>query len=355
MSQNYPLSLCLITRNEQRFLQRCLESVTGLVSEIIVCDTGSSDSTVEIAQKFSAKIFNLPWENDFAAARNFSLRKASQPWLLVLDADEALDPKGLAEIKTVTVQKPQAYYLVRRHYSNQASGILPASAALRTAWGDQYFSFSETHDLRLFPNDPSIEYAGRIHEGIELSVWNQKIPTVHTQVLIHHFGQLKSTEERDSKSKLYLELTRLKWTESKGDWKAAIEYSEVLCAHDRAKEALHVLEQAETLDPPHAEFWFFKGQAQAACEQYEASIHSFERAVRENSTYHPAYAALGQTLFKLGLFESASTVFEQAVVLTPHDQRAWLRCALAAEASGNSEKAQQFYRQAQSCQFTTNP
>ena len=84
------ISLCMIVKNEERVIAKCLESVTKLVDEIIVVDTGSVDSTIEIAKNYTDKIFNYTWDDDFAAARNFSISKASNDWILVLDADELL-------------------------------------------------------------------------------------------------------------------------------------------------------------------------------------------------------------------------------------------------------------------------
>ena len=70
------LSLCMIVKNEEEVLENCLKSVEGVVDEIIVVDTGSTDRTIEIAKSFDAKVYNYEWNNDFAAARNYSLKKA---------------------------------------------------------------------------------------------------------------------------------------------------------------------------------------------------------------------------------------------------------------------------------------
>ncbi len=82
------LSACLITKNEERCLARCIESMQGIIDELIVVDTGSTDSTVEIALGFGAKIFHFQWIDDFAAARNYAIEQATGDWILFLDADE---------------------------------------------------------------------------------------------------------------------------------------------------------------------------------------------------------------------------------------------------------------------------
>lgn len=90
------LSLCMIVKNEQETLAKCLNSVKGIVDEMIIVDTGSTDKTPKIAQQFGAKVHSFNWCDDFAKARNASLSYATGQWILVLDADEILDPEIVA-------------------------------------------------------------------------------------------------------------------------------------------------------------------------------------------------------------------------------------------------------------------
>ncbi|MEG0237093.1 MAG: glycosyltransferase family 2 protein [Cetobacterium sp.] len=82
------ISLCMIVKNEEKYLERCLNSVKNIVDEIVIVDTGSSDKTVEIAKKFTNRIYFYKWHNDFAAARNFSFSKATNNYIMWLDADD---------------------------------------------------------------------------------------------------------------------------------------------------------------------------------------------------------------------------------------------------------------------------
>src|SRR3989344_5938628 len=93
------ISLCMITKDEEKYLEQCLSSVNSLVDEIIIVDTGSNDKTKEIAKKFKAKVFDFKWIDDFSAARNESLKHATKDWILVIDADEIIEQKGLNIIK----------------------------------------------------------------------------------------------------------------------------------------------------------------------------------------------------------------------------------------------------------------
>ena len=84
------VSLCMIVKNEEDVLARCLESAADLVEEIVIVDTGSTDSTREIAARFTGQVYDFPWRDDFAAARNESFARASMDYCLWLDADDVL-------------------------------------------------------------------------------------------------------------------------------------------------------------------------------------------------------------------------------------------------------------------------
>src|SRR5436305_12332456 len=102
MEVNTPsISACLIVRNEQDNLPRCLNSLRGVVDDLIVVDTGSTDGTVEIAEQFGARVFHFPWCDDFAAARNESLSHVESDWIMWIDADDELvqsQPRALREL-----------------------------------------------------------------------------------------------------------------------------------------------------------------------------------------------------------------------------------------------------------------
>ena len=85
------ISACLIVKNEEAVLARCLDSICDLVDEIVIADTGSTDRTKEIAANYTDKIYDFAWVDDFAAARNFVFSKAEMDYIYSVDADEVLD------------------------------------------------------------------------------------------------------------------------------------------------------------------------------------------------------------------------------------------------------------------------
>ena len=118
------ISLCMIVRNEEAVLARCLDSVRGIVDEIIICDTGSTDRTREIALEYTDRVFDFAWIDDFSAARNFSFSKATMDYILWLDADDVIEPSDrqtLVRLKE-TLAPPIDLVMMPYHVAFDADG-----------------------------------------------------------------------------------------------------------------------------------------------------------------------------------------------------------------------------------------
>jgi GT2 family glycosyltransferase/tetratricopeptide (TPR) repeat protein len=139
------VSVCLIAKNEERFLAQCLRSVRELATQIVVVDTGSTDRTVEIAREFGAEVHAFAWCDDFSAARNAALEHATGDWVLIIDADEELAPQ---QTETAKRQIQAAAVLGYR---------LPIIDHGHEDGGCSYVP-------RLFRNAPGVFFVGRIHE-----------------------------------------------------------------------------------------------------------------------------------------------------------------------------------------------
>jgi len=139
------LSAALIARDEEKFLGPCLESLAGLVDEVVVVDTGSADRTPDIAASHGARVYRRAWTDDFAAARNQALDLARGEWILYIDADERVRA-GTAD--GVRAQLGQQAYLGQRVLLYPRPG------------------HSAYWELRLFRNEPDFRFRGVIHENI---------------------------------------------------------------------------------------------------------------------------------------------------------------------------------------------
>lgn len=166
------LSLCMIVRNEEKYLAEALQSVQDVVDEMIIVDTGSSDRTVEIAREYGAKVFFYEWDDDFAAARNESLKHASGDWILVMDADERLDQhlKENLRLFLVPTERALRYQVFIRNYMRQ---------------GDAG-SILGHYMVRLFRKTPDTRFFGIIHEQVFPNTGVVTIP--EDALVIWHYG-----------------------------------------------------------------------------------------------------------------------------------------------------------------------
>ncbi len=148
------ISLCMIVRNEEAVLERCLNSVKALVDEIIIVDTGSTDHTKALALQHTDSVYDFPWINDFSAARNFSFSKASMDYCMWMDADDVLPPVELEKLL---------------HWKQQAeSASLPDVVMLKyvAAFDQNQAPSFLYYRERLLRRARKFLWKGRVHESI---------------------------------------------------------------------------------------------------------------------------------------------------------------------------------------------
>ena len=115
------ISLCMIVKNEEKVLGRCLDSIADLMDEIIIVDTGSTDRTKEIAKKYTEQVYDFQWNDDFSAARNFSFSKATKDYIYAADADEVLDEENREKFRQLKEAMLPEIEIVQMRYCNQLS------------------------------------------------------------------------------------------------------------------------------------------------------------------------------------------------------------------------------------------
>jgi glycosyltransferase involved in cell wall biosynthesis len=176
----------MIVRNEEAMLERCLASVAGVADEIVVVDTGSADATVSLAREHGAVVLHHDFDPvDFAAARNLGLGRAAGDFILVLDADETLEPASGPAVRLLAAERANAGYVVTRR-----------NLAADRTWFD--------HAVRLFPGRPEYRYRHRIHETIDDSILAAGGQIHRSDIVLDH--HLPSAEESRAKGLRYLAL-----------------------------------------------------------------------------------------------------------------------------------------------------
>ena len=143
------ISLCMMVKNEEKFLSKCLDSVKDYVDEIVIVDTGSTDSTVDIARKFTDKIYFHPWEGHFSKHRNQSIKYATKDWIFILDADEMLLKECAQTVReSIQDESIDSVYVVVKNAFDRGSGE------------------AVHNSIRIFRNNGKIHYEGRVHNRI---------------------------------------------------------------------------------------------------------------------------------------------------------------------------------------------
>lgn len=162
------MSLCMIVKNEEKVLRRCLDSLKGLFEEIIIADTGSTDGTKEIALEYTDKVYDYEWIDDFADARNFVFSKATMEYIYSADADEMLDEKNrarfmkLKEALLPEVEIVQMWYVNTREYATTEN-------------------FDKEYRPKLFRRLRPFTWIDAIHESVNLNpvVYDSDIEILH--------------------------------------------------------------------------------------------------------------------------------------------------------------------------------
>lgn len=184
------LSIGMIVKNEEKVLRRCLESLKPLMNqikcELIIADTGSTDSTVEIAKEYTDNVYHFEWINDFAAARNSTLERAKGQWYMFIDADEYLDDDIGEMVHFFNIPELRSKYktleiMVRSYFDKDKINYTDACLA----------RFQRIDD----PQDP-IYFVGSVHEGM----WIRQ-PLGYFSTILHHTGYVYSSMKQSMNKK----------------------------------------------------------------------------------------------------------------------------------------------------------
>ena len=353
------LSICMIVRDEEKALPDCLQSIQALADEIVVVDTGSTDRTIAIAERYGARVFHFEWVDDFSAARNESIRHATGDWILWVDADDRIDPKYHRRIRQLLAQpRDRAFTFI-----------------LENVGGDQ----ATCTQIRLFPNLPGVQFSMPVHEQVTPSLARLGITRiVPVDVVVTHTGYTDPETVRRKKQKYLQIMTR---------WLVAHPEDYVTRAHvalthhtwGQPDEAIREYQKIVQESPCQAEnpylyryVLFFLGRSYMQKGAYDQAFATFDLAAQAEAeptlihlslgecyhrlnqpekavehlkyvrdhpmqrTYFPMelqtlhYAAhhfLGINLAKLGRFEEAILAYRAAIELMPDRLDAWLELA----------------------------
>ncbi|MCM1048677.1 MAG: glycosyltransferase family 2 protein [Clostridiales bacterium] len=282
------ISLCMIVKNEEKLLARCLDSVADIMDEIIIVDTGSTDRTKEIAARYTDKLYNFEWVNDFSAARNFAFSKAEMEYIYSADADEVLDEENRAAFKKLKEMLLPQIDIVQMYYANQLS------------FGTIY-NYDKELRPKLFKRLRTFTWAEPIHEQVILTpvIYDSDVTITHMPETNHKdrdlasFVRLASSGERLSKRLHNIYAKELFVSGDDKDFLAAEAFFEASCldterSGDEIKEAACVVAHAARIRKDTAKFFKYalkvvacEGCAEICCElgQYFMDNQELDEAV----------------------------------------------------------------------------
>ncbi len=245
------VSLCMIVKNEEHYLARCLASVKPIVDEMIVVDTGSADRTRDIAKVFGANVFDFEWAEDFAAARNFSISKASGGWIFIMDGDEVISPLDHGQFKKIvstTPKVPVAFSILTRNYSTLANivGWVPNDG--QYSHEEAVTGWMPSVKVRLFYGKDQIWFEGAVHEMVDPVLKRKGIKIKRCSIPIHHYGRL-NREKLDRKGEIYFEIGKKKLKEMGDDISATRELAIQATNLEKNEEAILLWQKFLALEP----------------------------------------------------------------------------------------------------------
>jgi O-antigen biosynthesis protein len=290
------ISLCMIVKDEEANLGKCLMSVKALVNESIVVDTGSRDSTREVAMSFGAKVFNFNWTNSFADARNYSLAKATGKWIFILDADEVISTKDIERVRLLVREsgpEPVAFSFTTRNYVQEINIVGWVANDRSYKCEEEGTGWFPSEKVRLFPNHSNIYFDNPVHEFVEPSLSRYGIEIRQCDIPIHHYGKLNK-EKCSSKWDTYRNLGMKKLFE-RGD-------HDVMAFYELAVQA-------------------------AELKQYNEALFYWQKALAVKADFLPAFYGIGNLYFNQGKYDEALPWYKRVLQASTSIREAIIMCS----------------------------
>lgn len=286
------LTAAMIVRNEQTFIEGCLESLAGVVDEIVLVDTGSTDDTLHKAARFPVALHHFAWCDDFAAARNYALDRATGDWILYIDADERFQVPDRVLLRRVLDDDSKVAWNLRFHP--------------RVDW-------TPYAELRLFRNDPRIRFRGPIHEqmrdSIDTVAVDDGLTIGNCDLVIQHVGYEDDQGRKNSRN-------------------------------------IPLLRARLARDPDHLFSWWHLGQClslagddEGAMAAWTSGMEAAKRVPPSSRKISDALCAASRVRMRIRHGLDATALLHEAIYLYPdHLSLRWMEATLALE-RGDTETA----------------
>lgn len=311
------ISLCMIVKNEAHRITDCLSSITNMVNEMIVVDTGSTDDTIALAQRAGAKVFPFEWKNDTASARNFGLRKAGYEWIMVLDADEFIAESDFDKIRNNIKNKDvDGFVFSQRSYTDDSDTENWRPNDLSYPKSKPYAGFFDISVIRLFRNRPDINYTDHAHELIEKSMKDR--PKKNINIPIHHFGISDGRVSSGEKDTHYLNLLLEDLRDEPNVFKTHFLLGRQYYQMNQLDKAIFHLKKATELRPSDTGAFHNLANALIKNKDYTLALEYLNQAVKINPYYEELFYCIAIAFFYLNKTDKAIEAITKFLRLNPN-------------------------------------
>lgn len=352
MERSKTVSLCMIVKNEEKQLEKCLKSVEKIVDEKIIVDTGSTDDTVEIAKSFEAKVFNYKWDDNFSNARNYSIQQASKDWILLMDGDDEFNKEDYEKfIQLVNTSVKDGHYFKTLSFVGNEPG------------NDMVSNLN----LRLLRNIKKYKFIGAIHEQITCVDEKMDYSNFSTEdISIFHYGYLANVAVEKDKRNRNISIIEEELKENpdnpfhlfnlgneyfamgnrekaldlfnkvynnlnvKDGFASKLVIRRIMCFDELGQfnKALQAIEEGLTIYPEFTDLELIRGWIHLKNKRYTLAIDSFNKCLELGKppsqleflngcgTFRP-YQALGEIYFEFEDYNKALSCFEKVLQLNP--------------------------------------
>jgi len=301
--EKYTLSVCMIVKDEEKNVTDCLESIKDIADEIIIVDTGSKDKTKEVVSKYTDKIFDFQWIDDFSAARNYSLSKAISDWVLWVDADDV-------------VETPEKILpLLNEPFSLCNFNIV---------YGNDVF-----RQPRLFRNFMNIQFAGRVHEYPSFTGMDCK---EKSDVIVRHKTEKHSTEDRSQRN---LRILNKALEDDSNNTRTMFYLANTLKELGQYDNAIDMYRKYLGKSVFKDERWMaqkYIGNILMWNKKYEEAIKEFKNAIEIDDRWAESYYYMGECYYFLKDYKICIELMEKAYRKKLPDSSFWKELSIYNEA-----------------------
>jgi tetratricopeptide (TPR) repeat protein len=339
------LELSMIVKDGALGLARCLDSVDGIVDRIMIGDTGSTDETVSIARQYNAEVVPVPWEDDFARARNHVLARGQCDWILMLDADEMLDAEARVRIPALMAQETAIGYDVDRwnyvrELDYRCGGKQAVVNPVVIEQARAYPAYFQSLHTRLFRRRPDVYYEHCVHETVSDCMDRLKLPRLPGNFLIHHFGFVEGASEgKKEKERYYHSLGLQKLALNPDSFQAHLEIGmSELDGGQHPAAALPHFQKACSLEPRSPLARLYAGICLGRMGRSAEARASLLFSVRLDPSNPLPHSALGDLYFQGGDYANSREAYRSAQALGDSSQLSSAKLGAAEVQLGECEK-----------------